>query len=246
MGYPVELVVEVAALSDLGCRRSNNEDSFGYDLVSHIFVVCDGMGGMAAGEVASRTAVDQLMLFYSELGSLEQTAEERLHRAIVKTNESVWALSQKKDDLRGMGTTLVTACLDGNRLIVGNVGDSRAYFLRDGGCVQITQDHSFLAEQIRLGASEPMAGHTSPLQSLITRAIGAAETVMPDFFVADLLPGDLVMLTTDGFTRYAQAEQIAQWITPDKNLPDMCRQMIGTAKTQGGEDNVTCLLLRFA
>jgi len=246
MEYQTELVVEVAAISDAGCRRPNNEDSFGYDLASHIFVVCDGMGGMAAGEIASRTAVDQLMLLYSELSSLDAPAEERLHRAIAMTNESVWSLSREKELLHGMGTTLVTACVDGRRLIVGNVGDSRAYFLRDGGCVQITQDHSYVEEQARQGLPGPVAAYTSPLRAFITRAVGAAETVTPDLFVADLQSGDVVLLTTDGLTRYAQAEEIAGCVSAGGDLAETCRQMIETAKAQGGEDNVTCLLLRFA
>ncbi|MDT7812511.1 MAG: family protein phosphatase [Acidobacteriaceae bacterium] len=246
MEHQTELVVEVAAMSDAGCRRPNNEDSFGYDLASNIFVVCDGMGGMAAGEVASRIAVDKLMLLYGELGSLDVPAEERLHRAIEITNESVWSLSREREVLHGMGTTLVTACVDGRRLIVGNVGDSRAYFLRDGGCVQITHDHSYVEEQVRQGLAEQLSGDTSPLRALITRAIGAAETVMPDLFVADLQSGDVVLLTTDGLTRYAQAEEIANCISAGRDLAETCKQMIESAKALGGEDNVTCLLLRFA
>jgi serine/threonine protein phosphatase PrpC len=246
MEYQTELVVEVAAMSDAGCRRPNNEDSFGYDLAANIFVVCDGMGGMAAGEVASRIAVDKLLSVYGELASLNLPAEERLHRAIEMTNESVWSLSRKRTLLHGMGTTLVTACVDGRRLIVGNVGDSRAYFLRDGGCVQITHDHSYVEEQMSQGLAEPLLGHTSPLLALITRAIGAAETVLPDLFVADLQSGDVVLLTTDGLTRYAQAEEIANCISAGRDLAETCGQMIESAKAQGGEDNVTCLLLRFA
>jgi protein phosphatase len=102
MEHQTELVVEVAAMSDAGCRRPNNEDSFGYDLASNIFVVCDGMGGMAAGEVASRIAVDKLMLLYGELGSLDVRVEERLYRAIEITNDSVWSLSRETEVLHGM------------------------------------------------------------------------------------------------------------------------------------------------
>jgi serine/threonine protein phosphatase PrpC len=187
-----------------------------------------------------------LMLLYGELSSLKMSAEERLHRAIVMTNASIWSMSRERELLHGMGTTLVTACVDGHRLIVGNVGDSRAYFLRDGGCVQITRDHSYLEEHVLRELKEPLSGRLSPLQALITRAIGAAETVKPDLFVADLQSGDVVLLTTDGFTRYTEVDEIARCISAGSDLTTTCRMMIETAKTQGGEDNVTCLLLRFA
>ncbi len=108
-----------------------------------------------------------------------------------------------------MGTTLVCACLDGSRILIGNVGDSRAYLIREGACLQITQDHSLLDEQLRSGMITPEMAANSSLQSVITRAIGAAETVEPDFFAADLQPEDILLLATDGLTRYLQPEEIA-------------------------------------
>jgi protein phosphatase len=144
-----------------------------------------------------------------------------------------------------MGTTLVTACLDGRKIVIGNVGDSRAYFIRDGGCVQITQDHSYLAEQVRNGTMTVDDAGASPLQSLITRAIGTAESVEPDLFSAALEPGDIVLLTTDGLTRYADADAIAKIVLANPELQQACQMLIDTAKEQGAVDNVTCLLLRF-
>jgi protein phosphatase len=240
------LKLEVAGLTDVGCKRTNNEDSYGYDLATQLFVVCDGMGGMAAGEVASSTAVNTLLKTFSEHAASSATIEERLYSAIAQANQEVCALSQANDDLSGMGTTLVAACLDGRKVVIGNVGDSRAYFLRDGGCVQITLDHSYLAEQVRNGVMSADDAGASPLQSLITRAIGTTETVEPDLFSAALEPGDLILLTTDGLTRYADADVIAGIILTQPDLQHACQALIDKAKEQGAVDNVTCLLLRFS
>ncbi|HTZ90225.1 MAG TPA: Stp1/IreP family PP2C-type Ser/Thr phosphatase [Alloacidobacterium sp.] len=240
------LKLEVAGLTDVGCKRTNNEDNFGYDLAAQLFVVCDGMGGMAAGEVASSTAVNTLLRSFSEHAASPATIEERLYHAITVANQQVSALSQANEELRGMGTTLVAACLDGRKIVIGNVGDSRAYFLRDGGCVQITLDHSYLAEQVRNGTMTADDAGASPLQSLITRAIGTAESVEPDLFSAALEPGDIVLLTTDGLTRYADADAIAQLVLAHPDLQQACQTLIDTAKAQGAVDNVTCLLLRFS
>ena len=238
------LKLEVAALTDVGCKRSNNEDSFGYDLSTQIFAVCDGMGGMAAGEVASSTAVAELVRCFNRQPS-ETRVEDRLFRAILQANRQVCMLAQESDDLRGMGTTLVSACVDGRKVVVGNVGDSRAYLLRDGKCAQITLDHSYVAEQVRSGMMSPADADSSPLQSLITRAIGTDEAVEPDLFTYEAEPGDIVLLTTDGLTRYADADTIASLILAASDLERACKSLIDMAKHHGAADNVTCLLLRF-
>jgi len=240
------LKLEVAGLTDVGCKRTNNEDHYGYDLATQLFVVCDGMGGMAAGEVASQTAVNGLLRSFGEYSTSAATIEERLYGAIAQANQDVCALSRDNDDLRGMGTTLVAACLDGRKIVIGNVGDSRAYFLRDGGCVQITLDHSYLAEQVRNGVMTADDAGASPLQSLITRAIGTTETVEPDLFSAALEPGDIILLTTDGLTRYADADAIARLVLAQPELQQACQMLVDMAKGQGAVDNVTCLLLRFS
>ncbi len=240
------LTFEVAALTDVGRKRSNNEDSFGYDLSAGIFTVCDGMGGLAAGEVASGNAVRELL--QSFLGSAASGAkcEQRLHDSIVHVNRQVRVLSQSREELHGMGTTLVSACVEGRTLVVGNVGDSRAYFLRDGECIQITNDHSYVAEQMRNGTMTPEEASSSPLQSLITRAIGTADEVEPDIFTASLESGDTLLLTTDGLTRYADSAAIAGVLNASPDLQSACKGLIDTALQQGAVDNVTCVLVRFA
>lgn len=239
------LKLQVSALTDIGCVRTNNEDSFGYDLEAELFVVCDGMGGNAAGETASATAVKEVVERFSSEEMAGLPREDRLYRSIVSANQEVYRKGQESEELRGMGSTLVSACVDGRRMIVGNVGDSRAYFLRQGVCVQVTQDHSFVAEQVRMGSMNAEEAGASPLQSLITRAIGAAETVQPDIFTGTLESGDILLLTTDGLTRYADAQKIASLVLASGSLHEACQALIDEAKRQGAVDNVTCLLVQF-
>ncbi len=245
MSIQTELAIEVAALSDVGCHRANNEDSFGYDLQAQLFVVCDGMGGMAAGEIASRAAVDQLLLSYEDLCSSDMDIEMKLHQAIVNTNYAVWSAAQENEQLRGMGTTMVAVCIDGCRIVIANIGDSRAYFLRDGSCVQVTQDHSFAVEQMYNGTTPAPENKDHVSRQFITRAIGVEATVLPDLFTAEVQAGDRVLLATDGLTRYTGEEEIARHLDSEESLIDACRKLVNIAKDQGGSDNVTCLLLHF-
>ena len=142
--------IAVSALSDIGCVRTNNEDFFGYDEPLGIYVVCDGMGGMASGEVASSRAVAALMQSYAASADSGAPVSTRLLYAITAANSDVWENSQIPAN-KGMGTTAVVAALDGDKLILGNVGDSRAYIFQDGQCVQLTVDHSYVNELIRNG-----------------------------------------------------------------------------------------------
>ncbi len=239
------LKLEVAALTDLGCKRTNNEDSYGYDLASGIFVVCDGMGGQAAGETASGTAVKVVVEQFAQQAEPGSSTEDRLNQAIVYANSAVYTMAQENAELRGMGTTLVSACVDGRRIVIGHVGDSRAYFLRAGVCAQLTNDHSFVAEQLRKGTMNAEEASASPLQSLITRAIGIGEVVEPEIVAGAVEDGDILLLTTDGLTRYADSKAIAQIILSSSSLNEACQALIDTAKRQGAVDNVTCLLVQF-
>ena len=239
------LKLEVVALTDVGCKRTNNEDSFGYDLAAQIFVVCDGMGGMAAGEMASGAAVKALVENFSQQDASALRGEERLYNSIVHANQQVRLLAQTNAEYQGMGTTLVSAYVEERRLVIGNVGDSRAYFLRGGACVQITNDHSFVAEQVRNGSMNMEEAEASPLQSLITRAVGTADSVEPDIFTGFLEGGDILLLTTDGLTRYADSDSIAAIILASAGLTEACQALIDEAKRHGAVDNVTCLMVQF-
>jgi protein phosphatase len=245
-----ELTLSFAAATDIGCKRGNNEDSFGYDATLHVYVVCDGMGGNAAGEVASGMAVRALIeTFESETpespeGGILAPIEERLANSISEANRVVREASEANTELRTMGTTLVCACLDGARLLVGNVGDSRCYLVRDGVCLQVTLDHSLLDEQVRSGMLTPAEAAASDLQSVITRAIGISNDVEPDLFAVDLKLDDMLLLTSDGLTRYAKPEDIARIAVPEADLASICHALIEHAKQGGGADNITCMMLR--
>jgi serine/threonine protein phosphatase PrpC len=156
----------------------------------------------------------------------------------------VRAASEANPELHSMGTTLVCACLNENRIVIGNVGDSRAYIVRNGVCTQITLDHSLLDEQVRQGLITPEMAAASNLQSVITRAIGTADVVEPDLFAAELNLDDMFLLTSDGLTRYAQPEDIARMASSDADLTGICRSLIDHAKARGGADNITCMMLR--
>lgn len=236
--------VEVAALSDMGCVRTNNEDSFGYDPARQVYVVCDGMGGMASGEVASQMAV-ATFLSVIEASDCNAPIEGTLHQAILDANQAVFQTAEQQAEHKGMGTTLVAACVEGKRLIIGNVGDSRAYMIQNGRCMQVSVDHSYLNELIRTGAvavEDAGAVDLRGMESVITRAIGVNALIEPDFFSVDLTPGDVVLLASDGLTRYTNQAEIAQLVTT-KNLTLSCQRLIDVAKERGGADNITVLLL---
>jgi len=236
--------IAVSALSDVGRVRTNNEDSFGYDESLGIYVVCDGMGGMASGEVASSHAVAAIVKSYAETAPQALPVSTRLLMAINAANLDVWQNGQVPEN-KGMGTTAVVAALDGNKLVLGNVGDSRAYLIQDGQCLQLTVDHSYINELIRNGTLTIENAHSADLrgmESIITRAVGVAAEVQPDFFSVDLKPGTAVLLATDGLTRYLLAEEIAANLSASP-FESSCAKLIDLAKQRGGQDNITCILL---
>jgi serine/threonine protein phosphatase PrpC len=242
-----DVTLAFAAATDIGCARANNEDSFGYDTSTHLYVVCDGVGGSAAGEIASNTAARVLIeSFAGLLTSPDEPPtlplENRLLYCFQEANRAVREIAMSNG--QGMGSTLVCACLEGTRMLIGNVGDSRAYLIREGACVQITQDHSLVSEQLRNGMITAEMAAASNLQSVITRAIGAMDTVEPDLFAVELRLDDIFLLATDGLTRYLPPENIASIASLGVNLPAICEQMIGVCREKGGADNITCMALR--
>jgi serine/threonine protein phosphatase PrpC len=246
------LTIEAAAKTDIGRVRKSNQDSFGSSVSLGLFVVCDGMGGAAGGEVAAQIASETfLTIARQELSEDKSSPGEGTRRALARAtaaaNRSVAQRAEFDARYRGMGTTLVAVRIVGSTLTAINVGDSRAYLVRAGSAMRLTIDHSYVAEQVRLGAMTEDEAESSSLQSLITRAIGAEEDVYPDLFEQPLHAGDTVLLTTDGLTRHVSDDEIAKMLAPAgaRTAELACLQLIERAKERGGSDNITCVVIRL-
>jgi protein phosphatase len=205
------------------------------------------MGGAAAGEIASSLAVDETLNHLSrrigsgvETESLAQLAEE----AIVIANEAIYKRAERNYRLSGMGTTLVGLIVDERRVLVFNVGDSRCYLLRNSQIQQLTVDHSLVEEQVRLGRMTHSEALRSPLKNVITRALGTQSRVTPDVFEREAEPGDLFLLCSDGLTRELSDTQIESLLCSDLTLAVQCSKLVEAAVNAGGNDNITCLLVR--
>lgn len=235
---------KAAAQSDVGMRRQNNEDSMFVDSDAGIFVVADGMGGHAAGEVASNIAVQTLA---GQLGGLAQGASDETVRAamrdaIVEAGRIIYTQSHQMPDQAGMGTT-VTALfltLDG-RYVVGHIGDSRAYLYRDGQLERLTRDHSLVQEQLDQGllTSDRARGH--PLNHILTRALGTVKHVSPDVYSGAYAPGDVYLLASDGLTDMLAEADIQKVLSQATALEPGLVTLIENANAAGGLDNITAV-----
>ncbi len=231
--------VEAAAATHAGRTRRTNEDS--YLRTAGLWVVADGMGGAQAGEVASRLAIET---FRDGLDRAPDVGA-RLRRTIERANGRIHAVALRDPSRAGMGTTVTAAVLENDRLHVGHVGDSRAYLLRNGALVRITQDHSLVEELVRAGALAPADAANHPQRSVITRALGTEADVVVDVYGIDIEAGDTLLLASDGLTTMVDDEQIARLVTADRPLADRAWTLIDAANEGGGEDNITVVLVRF-
>lgn len=234
-----------AAVSDMGRKRTSNEDSYGLSVEHGIYLVCDGMGGAAAGEIASSLAVEEAMRVLSarladESASVRAAAEE----AVAAANEAIHSRSQRNSRLSGMGTTFVSLLVRERRAWVVNIGDSRCYRLRDRRLEQLTQDHSWVDEQVRMGLMTEAEANRSQFRNVITRALGTQGSVSPDIFEMQAEPGDLFLLCSDGLTRELNDGLIESMLALDLPLERLCARVVDAAKKAGGHDNITCLLVR--
>jgi protein phosphatase len=232
-----------AALTDRGRKRPSNEDAFGYSIEHGVYVVCDGMGGAAAGEVASSVAVAEVMqLLTNRPGANPLPADAE--QAVAAANEAIFSRSQRSEKLNGMGTTLVALLAEERHAWMLNVGDSRGYRLRNSTLEQITLDHSLVEEQMRLGQMSEEEALRSPLKNVITRALGTQSFVTPDVFELESEPGDLFLLCTDGLTRELSDSLLESLLRLDLPLEGLCSRLVAAANQAGGHDNITCLLVR--
>ena len=228
-------------LSDVGRRRETNEDAFlvepGYDL----YVVADGMGGYAAGEVASRIAVDSLK--ESLAGPRNGGTAVRLQDAVQEANVKICD-SQAEANQHQMGTTLVAMLVEDERVIIGHVGDSRAYLFRDGGLRRLTSDHSWVNEQVKLGLLSDEAAQRHPMRNIVTRALGSRTEVAAEVREEGVRPGDVFLLCSDGLNTMLADQEIEGVLARLGRDPEKaCRELVSRANDRGGEDNTTVVVV---
>ena len=244
--------------SDVGLKRRSNQDSYvivrGESLngeLDALFVVADGMGGILGGEVASEIVVTtfpesvQSHLAARNGDTAPIDSSKLLEDAVGAANRKVRARQAEDTQLRGMGTTCVAAILDANVLTVANVGDSRAYLLRDGRLTQITQDHSSVWEQVLAGNMTSEEARTSRFRNQITRAIGSDVNSDPDIDIVELTVGDSVLLCSDGLTSELEDDEIARLFASVADPQEACEILVEAALGAGGRDNVTVIALRY-
>ena len=235
-----------AGRTDVGIIRSGNEDSFLMAPDRGIFVVADGMGGHAAGEVASEMAVQ---LIAHELGSLrglgDEQVAERMRQAIRGANAAIFQRTLKEHDKRGMGTTVTAMVLFNGRFLIGQVGDSRAYLQRENKLIQVTKDHSYVQEQVDAGYLTPDQARTHPYSNVITRCVGANNDVVPDVYVGAARVGDLFLLASDGLTGMLEDHQLGEILGMPRMPQEQVDALIAGANRNGGLDNITAILVRI-
>lgn len=250
---------KVFGKTDVGMKRSKNEDSFGIDRQLGLFIVADGMGGHAAGEIASKMAIDVIMDYIKRTVATNEPyltgfnnrysrAGNRLSSAIILANQLISDTATNREGWQGMGTTLVVAWMpDPNvpRLSVAHVGDSRAYLLRHGALKQLTTDHSLVEEQIQRGFISKEEANLSSIKNMITKALGFRERVEADVSEIELEPGDKLLLCSDGLNGMLTDKQILTILKLTGNLETTCQQLISAANAKGGKDNITAIIASF-
>ena len=211
-----------------------------------IFVVADGMGGHAAGEVASEMAVSFVARELDSLRGLnDKQVAERMQAAIRAANGAIFQRTLTEHDKRGMGTTVTALALFESRFLIGQVGDSRAYLLRDNKLNQLTKDHSYVQEQVDAGYLTPEQARTHPYSNVITRCVGANSDVMPDMYGGTVRPKDLFLLASDGLTGMLEDYQLAELLSPERMPQDEVDSLIAEANRHGGLDNITAIIVRI-
>ncbi|MBI3791841.1 MAG: Stp1/IreP family PP2C-type Ser/Thr phosphatase [Gemmatimonadetes bacterium] len=239
--------LSVAARTDVGMIRAGNEDAFFADANDQrgVFIVADGMGGHAAGEVASEMAVQIVTRELSSLTSLSgDEPTQRVMAALQLANRAIYERTLAEVDKQGMGTTASVLLLGGSRYLIGQVGDSRVYMLRNGVLHQVTKDHSYVQEQVDAGYLTPEQARYHPYSNVITRCVGAGDSVEPDTYGGQVLTGDLFLVASDGLTGMVDDRRIAQLLLARTTPARMVENLIREANGRGGLDNITAIVVQ--
>ncbi len=249
---PFPTVWRGAGLTDRGLVRSSNQDAFAVEDALQLWVVADGMGGHAGGDVASQLAVNSVVTRVRSRASTGEAAappasdERVLHEAIAAAQRAILDEARAHTELTGMGTTCVALTISrapGPVATIAHVGDSRAYRLRGNRLEQLTQDHSVIDDYIKRGLVTPAQAFTHPLRHVLSRALGSENGCDPDVGVHDLEDSDLILLCTDGLTKMIKDERIADVLLRERAAPDQaCQALVQEALSHGGADNVTVII----
>lgn len=238
--------------SDIGMARKENQDSFAYSVSDAkklaFAVVCDGMGGAAAGNIASRIALEQFTDCIREVDSKNLSYDQLcslLEGAVTSANTAVHDAAMNDKKLSGMGTTLVAAIATPSRVAVINVGDSRAYKISSDGILRITNDHSLVADMVRLGELTEAQAQDHPGKNLITRAIGTDATVTGDVFFPEVKKGEFILLCSDGLSNLVTEQEMLYEVLYGGEPSECADRLIDIANNRGGFDNITVVLLSF-
>ncbi|HSB35523.1 MAG TPA: Stp1/IreP family PP2C-type Ser/Thr phosphatase [Thermoanaerobaculia bacterium] len=248
------MILAAFGLTDVGRKRKHNEDAYLLDEERGLFVVADGMGGHAAGEVASRITVESIQEFIASteegqdsswpFGFGGRAAEgNRLTAAVERANEKVMRAVQNRPELKGMGTTVVAALFDGGRATLVHVGDSRAYLYRDGELRRLTDDHSWVQEQVNAGILSEDEAKSHPLKNVVTRALGGSPHVSVDLIEVPAHDGDRFLLCSDGLTGMVTDEEIHEWFRSAEAAAATAKKLVDLANERGGVDNITAIIV---
>ncbi len=231
--------------TDVGRKRSMNQDSiFLCDTpvgpLPNLYIVADGMGGHAAGDFASRYAISTVVEFIRK--STIENPVSLLKRAMIFASSEVYKAAEKDKEKNGMGTTMVAAVIDGQKLYVGNIGDSRLYVIHDE-IKQITMDHSLVEELIRNGQLDRKKGRNHPEKNIITRAMGSRDEAMPDFFEIELKERDRILLCSDGLSNMVVDDELHDIVRENDDIEKAVEELISRANYYGGSDNISAVVI---
>ena len=239
-------MLKTFSVTNIGRKRKMNQDyvysseqPIGH--LPNLFLVADGMGGHNAGEYASKVTVETIVEYIAD--SPDTDAARIFDAAIDSANKRIRKLAAASSLLAGMGTTVVAATCEGNRLSVANVGDSRLYIVGRRGIRQITRDHSWVEEMVLRGGIGREEARNHPDKNIITRAVGADDTIKPDFFTVKLDRGDIVLMCTDGLTNMLEDEEIRMIMDGARDIVERAQELVDAANDNGGKDNISVILI---
>ena len=253
----VRVRIASGGVSDVGRVRTNNEDCYKIVQPLNLFVLSDGMGGEVHGEIASAMAVETVVKHCRDadsnpaaqvIGAVQphwSARTKHLATAVHLANRTIFKAAEKNPDHRGMGATLTAAWIHGAKLSIAHVGDSRAYLLRSGSLLQLTRDHSLVAEQVRRGILTVAEAEESNMQSVLLRALGAQAAIEVDAEEHILFPRDVLLLCSDGLTRLVTEPEIAGTLQAETDPARAAEKLVALANERGGPDNITVLTVRL-